>query len=247
MESHCFPVGCASLRRFFSAQLLLLLCTCPSRRPITAKTLERRSPGTRLFSVGDREPDIYELFHQEALSFGAGSVAVDSSRSRPESGRRPTTNGELGGTTTGGRHSADSGSATRQASGAGSTVGGAFCAGQIATYEEQQVARRAGNVGGAAPRNGSAAGDHTPALDAADHQPGGELRGRLPEAALVAYITRNRIPPAQSPSLREAMRMAATIGGFLGCKGDGEPGTKTLWLGLRYLVAMTALWKILAR
>ena len=37
------------------------------------------------------------------------------------------------------------------------------------------------------------------------------------------------------------MRMAATIGGFLGRKGDAEPGTKTLWLGVRYLDAMTAL------
>jgi hypothetical protein len=41
------------------------------------------------------------------------------------------------------------------------------------------------------------------------------------------------------------MRMVATIGGFLGRKGDGEPGTKTLWLGLQYLDAMTAMWKIL--
>jgi Domain of unknown function (DUF4338)/Transposase DNA-binding/Transposase Tn5 dimerisation domain len=63
--------------------------------------------------------------------------------------------------------------------------------------------------------------------------------------ALVAYITRNPVPPAQPPSLREAMRMVATIGGFLGRKSDGEPGTKTLWLGLQYLDAMTAMWKIL--
>jgi len=33
---------------------------------------------------------------------------------------------------------------------------------------------------------------------------------------------------------------------FLGRKADGEPGTKTLWFGLQYLDAMTAMWKILA-
>ena len=63
--------------------------------------------------------------------------------------------------------------------------------------------------------------------------------------ALVAYTTRNPVPPAEPPSLREAMRMVATLGGFLGRKGDGEPGTKSLWLGLQYLDVMTAMWKIL--
>jgi hypothetical protein len=64
--------------------------------------------------------------------------------------------------------------------------------------------------------------------------------------ALVAYITHNPTPPAQPPSLREAMRMVATLGGFLGRKGDGEPGTQTLWLGLQYLDPLTAMWRILA-
>lgn len=39
-------------------------------------------------------------------------------------------------------------------------------------------------------------------------------------------------PPAEPPSLREATRMIAKLGGFLGRKGDGEPGTTTLWRGL---------------
>jgi hypothetical protein len=64
--------------------------------------------------------------------------------------------------------------------------------------------------------------------------------------ALVAYLTHNPTPPVQPPSLREAMRMVATLGGFLGRKGDGEPGTQTLWLGLQYLDPLTAMWKILA-
>ena len=34
----------------------------------------------------------------------------------------------------------------------------------------------------------------------------------------------------------------ATLGGFLGRKGDGEPGTQTLWLGLQRLDDIVAMW-----
>jgi hypothetical protein len=40
--------------------------------------------------------------------------------------------------------------------------------------------------------------------------------------ALVAYITRNSVPPARPPSLREAMRMVAMIGGFSGAKATAS-------------------------
>ncbi len=63
--------------------------------------------------------------------------------------------------------------------------------------------------------------------------------------ALVAYIPKNPTPPERPPSLRETMRMVATLGGFLGRKSDGEPGTQTLWLGLQYLEPLTAMWKLL--
>jgi hypothetical protein len=39
----------------------------------------------------------------------------------------------------------------------------------------------------------------------------------------------------EPPSLREATRMVASLGGFLGRKGDGEPGNKSIWLGLQRL------------
>lgn len=42
-------------------------------------------------------------------------------------------------------------------------------------------------------------------------------------------------PPRKPPTLRDAVRMVAQLGGFLGRKGDGEPGVKTLWLGLAAL------------
>lgn len=62
--------------------------------------------------------------------------------------------------------------------------------------------------------------------------------------ALVAYKTQNPIPPEKPPKLREAMHMVASLGGFLGRKNDGEPGTQTLWLGLQRLDDITKMWKI---
>lgn len=44
--------------------------------------------------------------------------------------------------------------------------------------------------------------------------------------------------PRQPPTLRQAMRWIARLGGFLARKGDGEPGVKVLWRGLRQLQAM---------
>ncbi|MBC8163526.1 MAG: IS4 family transposase [Roseiflexaceae bacterium] len=64
--------------------------------------------------------------------------------------------------------------------------------------------------------------------------------------ALVAYSTKNPVPPEQPPSLREAIRMVAKIGGFLGRKSDGEPGTQTLWRGLQHLDLMTEVWRVMA-
>jgi hypothetical protein len=63
--------------------------------------------------------------------------------------------------------------------------------------------------------------------------------------ALTAYITQNPVPPEKTPVLREATRMVASLGGFLGRKSDGEPGTKSLWLGLQRLDDLTTMWKIM--
>lgn len=45
-------------------------------------------------------------------------------------------------------------------------------------------------------------------------------------------------PPEVPPSLGEVVRWIAQLGGFLGRKGDGEPGPKTLWRGWRRLQDM---------
>lgn len=63
--------------------------------------------------------------------------------------------------------------------------------------------------------------------------------------SLWATINENPIPPVQPPSLRQAVRMIASLGGFLGRKADGEPGVKTIWRGLRRLHDIAATWKLL--
>ncbi|HLG71620.1 MAG TPA: IS4 family transposase [Chloroflexota bacterium] len=52
-------------------------------------------------------------------------------------------------------------------------------------------------------------------------------------------------PPAQPPPLREAVRLVAQLGGFLGRRGDGEPGPLTLWRGLQRLADLTHMWRVL--
>jgi hypothetical protein len=50
--------------------------------------------------------------------------------------------------------------------------------------------------------------------------------------------------PASPPTLREAVRMIARLGGFLGRKCDGEPGPQTLWRGLRRLHDIAQGWQL---
>src|ERR1039458_1261497 len=46
--------------------------------------------------------------------------------------------------------------------------------------------------------------------------------------ALVCHTRHDPTPPAKPPTLREATRMVAALGGFLGRRSDGEPGTESL-------------------
>jgi hypothetical protein len=63
--------------------------------------------------------------------------------------------------------------------------------------------------------------------------------------ALNAFITKDPKPPEKPPILRDAILMVSSLGGFLGRKSDGEPGTKSLWLGLQRLDDITATWKVM--
>jgi hypothetical protein len=65
--------------------------------------------------------------------------------------------------------------------------------------------------------------------------------------ALMVYVNQNPEPPKQIPSIYEAMRMVATLGGFQGRKGDGEPGAKSLWVGITFLDGLTAMYKIMTQ
>jgi hypothetical protein len=64
--------------------------------------------------------------------------------------------------------------------------------------------------------------------------------------ALCTHISKKPVPPQKPPNLGEATRMVATLGGFLGRKGDGEPGTKPIWLGLQHLDDLAAMWLFMA-
>jgi hypothetical protein len=66
-----------------------------------------------------------------------------------------------------------------------------------------------------------------------------------PEWQALHAVTHRKKPrplPAQPPTLREAVRMIAALGGFLGRKGDGEPGLKSVWQGLARLSDITTGW-----
>jgi hypothetical protein len=57
--------------------------------------------------------------------------------------------------------------------------------------------------------------------------------------ALVGFINQTPTVPATPPTLREAIIMVATLGGFLNRNSDGEPGTETIWRGLQRLDDIT--------
>jgi hypothetical protein len=65
--------------------------------------------------------------------------------------------------------------------------------------------------------------------------------------ALCCYVNKTPIPPEKPPSIGKAVFMLGSIGGHLGRKGDGFPGTQTLWRGLVKLYAATEMYAILTQ
>jgi hypothetical protein len=63
--------------------------------------------------------------------------------------------------------------------------------------------------------------------------------------ALCCASAQTATPPAAPPSTREAVRLVAKLGGFLGRKGDGDPGPLTIWRGLARLRDLTTMWQLL--
>lgn len=61
--------------------------------------------------------------------------------------------------------------------------------------------------------------------------------------ALACYVHERAQRPRRSPTVRQAVRWIAQLGGFLGRRSDGEPGPIVIWRGLQQLRAITAAWK----
>jgi len=55
-----------------------------------------------------------------------------------------------------------------------------------------------------------------------------------------AYILNKKKLPEKAPTLNEVIRLVARLGGFLARKGDGEPGVKTVWLGMQRVIDFAA-------
>lgn len=60
--------------------------------------------------------------------------------------------------------------------------------------------------------------------------------------ALYCFTHKVKLPPPQPPTLKEATLWIAQLGGFLGRKSDGQPGSMTIWRGLQRLSDITHTW-----
>lgn len=82
---------------------------------------------------------------------------------------------------------------------------------------------------------------------AARELPDDPISDWLPAAqwqTLWCYVHQSTAVPKSPPTVRQAVRWIAQLGGFLARKSDGEPGTITLWRGLQQLEAMTKMWEL---
>lgn len=64
--------------------------------------------------------------------------------------------------------------------------------------------------------------------------------------ALVTHVHHNAVLSEKPPTLKEAVRMVASLGGFIGRKNDGEPGAQTIWHGIQYLDGISLMFKYMA-
>ena len=61
-----------------------------------------------------------------------------------------------------------------------------------------------------------------------------------PDECKAAFILNKQKPPDKPPKRNEVVRLVARLGGFLARTGDGEPGVKTIWLGMQRIIDFTA-------
>ncbi|HGE70673.1 TPA: hypothetical protein ENX78_07550 [Candidatus Poribacteria bacterium] len=58
------------------------------------------------------------------------------------------------------------------------------------------------------------------------------------------FIHKTNIPPEEPPTLKQVTRWIAQLGGFMGRKGDRDPGVMVLWLGFQRLYDIANSWLI---
>ena len=63
--------------------------------------------------------------------------------------------------------------------------------------------------------------------------------------ALYGAIHHCPTPPDRPPSLGEAVRWIAQLGGFVGRRHRDQPGPETLWRGLQHLTDLTRMYRIM--
>ena len=57
-----------------------------------------------------------------------------------------------------------------------------------------------------------------------------------PDEWAAAFILNKKRPPDQAPTLNEVVSLVARLGGFLARTVDGEPGVKTICLGMQRIL-----------
>ena len=65
--------------------------------------------------------------------------------------------------------------------------------------------------------------------------------------ALSCAIHTTTQPPTTPPTVGQAVRWLAQLGGYRGRKHDGPPGTEVLWRGLQRLVDLTLMSQVFTR
>jgi hypothetical protein len=61
--------------------------------------------------------------------------------------------------------------------------------------------------------------------------------------SLYCFVHETKQLPPKPPSLEEAVRLIARLGGFLNRKSDGYPGVKVLWRGMQVLSIISLAWE----
>jgi hypothetical protein len=63
----------------------------------------------------------------------------------------------------------------------------------------------------------------------------------------VYTVVKHQPPPKTPPSLKTMVGLVASLGGYLGRKGDGEPGPKAVWVGMQRMTDLVRGWRAFAQ